>query len=436
MRFEERLPALEQSITNMPSLISQSIPEMSESDLRRMFRRIPVQLGRLDKKGAKQPQHLFYGGQYLPDYLLSLIDPSINAMANGAATFVQQNLSQWAQALSMLDLAVGADADEVKRFANTAAADLAAAVSRADAIIEQAQEEADAIAEIGSTTKAKQSTIAELVERISSDAARTSEARRTVDELLNPDGRAKLSLENAAKKARGIVDEISKFAVDTKNIVDTVAGDKKQLAQIVSDSNEALKGLKSKEIEAEQILNLASKAGLAASYIKETSRLESRSTIFTVVLYVTAIFTILAAAFWVLPEIEKGISKIDNSLTLWQVLSLTLLRATALAPLVYVLYFTNKRISEIELLRMDYAEKAAASLAYSGYEDQMKSDANLLYQLKTGLLRKFSQNPERLLQKSTWKTSARIKNGDLEVNANHEERILEKSAQANDDKSN
>lgn len=405
---------------------------MSESDLRRMFRRVPVQLGRLDKKGAKQPQHLFYGGQYLPDYLLSLIDPSINAMANGAATFIQQQLPGWAHALQMLDLAVGADADEVRRFANTAAADLAAAVSRADAIIEQAQAEANAIEEIGSTTKAKQSTIAELVERISSDAARTSEARRTVDELLNPDGRSKLSLENAAKRARGTVDEISKLAVDTKKIVDDVENDKKEISQILSESNNTLNALKLKETEAEQILNLSSKAGLAASYTKETSRLELRSHIFTIVLYITAIITILIAAFWVLPEIEKGIDNTSGKLTLWQALSLTLLRATVLAPLVYVLYFTNKRISEIELLRMDYAEKAAASLSYSGYKDQMESDSDLLHQLKNSLLKKFSQHPERLLQKPNRKTSAQIKNVGLDVRADHEEGYSRNSMQPED----
>ena len=64
-----------------------------------------------------------------------------------------------------------------------------------------------------------------------------------------------------------------------------------------------------------------------------------------------------------------------------------------------MLYFTNKQIRTLEMLRMDYAEKAAASLAYSGYRDEMGRDATLLERLKGSLLMKFSEHPERLLRK-------------------------------------
>ena len=63
------------------------------------------------------------------------------------------------------------------------------------------------------------------------------------------------------------------------------------------------------------------------------------------------------------------------------------------------MFFTNRQISAAETLRMDYAEKAAASLAYSGYRDEMAADKSLLDRLRGSLLLKFAEHPERLLRK-------------------------------------
>jgi hypothetical protein len=91
-----------------------------------------------------------------------------------------------------------------------------------------------------------------------------------------------------------------------------------------------------------------------------------------------------------------------------QALSMTLLRALTLGPLVYVIFFTNRRISTLEILRMDYAEKAAASLSYSGYREQMTADDDLLHQLKASLLSKFHDHPERLLRGHATSTMAKV----------------------------
>ena len=67
------------------------------------------------------------------------------------------------------------------------------------------------------------------------------------------------------------------------------------------------------------------------------------------------------------------------------------------------------------MLRMDYAEKVAASLAYSGYREEMEQDADLLRQLKAGLLVKFSNEPERLLSSHHSRTKASVRTHGFEV---------------------
>ena len=88
-----------------------------------------------------------------------------------------------------------------------------------------------------------------------------------------------------------------------------------------------------------------------------------------------------------------------------------------MAPLVYVIYFTQKTLSSIELLRMDYAEKSAASLAYSGYKDQMEADPDLIKQLQASLLMKFSEHPERLLHSGKYHSKAKVKTAGFEAEA-------------------
>lgn len=175
--------------------------------------------------------------------------------------------------------------------------------------------------------------------------------------------------------------------------------------------SEALQVIKA---DAEKILSLSSQAGLAASYKAEGKELSTKSMIFTGILYLPALSTLVIAIFYVLPGLQAALAG-DENIDVTHALLATLLRASVLAPLVYVIYFTTKRISALETLRLDYAEKAAASLAYSGYRDQMTSDEDLLRQLKSSLLTKFHEHPERLLRPGSSSTLARVSTPGLEL---------------------
>jgi hypothetical protein len=412
--FEERIPAIERAVREMPGDISETVPGLTKERLLRFFKRFAVLLGRLDKKGAKHPQFLWVDGLLASDGVLSQTDAAIASIANGAAYFAQNHLSPLLRYSDALEKAIGADPDEIKTLAGSVAADMAIAVSQTDDLRQKGESNVNALQALEQSARELLRSFSAIVDQAKADAERAGAARRSVEQMVNPDGRNKTSLEALARRARERIAEI--------DAIFSSAGDQLKTAEQASlaasaqkaDADTILDILRELRKEAEQVLNLSSQAGLAASYKTESQRLEKRSTVFTIILYSSAIVTILLAAFYVLPELNKALTS-TNNVGIWESLSFTILRASVLAPLIYVIYFTTKRISSLEILRMDYAEKAAASLAYSGYREQVDSDEDLLRQLKGSLLIKFAEHPERLLRVEETSTAARIKTAGFEA---------------------
>lgn len=404
--FEEHLPAIEQAIKQMPGDIDDIVPGMTRARLQRFFQRFSIQLGRIDKRGAKHPQHLMIDNQIAPTLLLNSIDNAINHLNAGAATFVQHSFSLFVRIQSALDQAVGTDVEQTKKLASSVAADLTQAVVKSDELIAKANQSAKTLDELGKGGQKSKEGIDELIEKIDSDAARITKIRASLEEMTNPDGRRSTSLETLARKAKKLIGEIDKAkeemgnkAIEINKLLESATDSESGITQINEDI------LKTK-LEAEKILNLSSQAGLAASYKQESDRLKDNASYYTYILYGVTILTLLIAVCYVLPAVSSLITN-ENKVDGWQAFSLTLLRVSTLAPLVYALFFTTKRISQLEVLRMDYAEKAAASLAYSGYREQMENDTDLLQKLKESLLIKFSEHPERLLNKE--KVTSKLK---------------------------
>jgi hypothetical protein len=233
--------------------------------------------------------------------------------------------------------------------------------------------------------------------------------------MVNPDGRNRNSLESLARRARERISEIDNattVSIEQREKIGTLISEIEKEREKIATLEQEISTIKT---TAEQILNLSSQAGLAASYKTESDVLEKRAKNFTCVLYGATALTLGIALCYVLPEISKLVTNQTDQVDGWEAFSLTLLRLSALAPLVYLIYFTTKRVSQLETLRMDYAEKAAASLAYSGYRDQMDVDEELLRQLKGSLLIKFAEHPERLLRTKETTTSARAKTANFEA---------------------
>ena len=216
--------------------------------------------------------------------------------------------------------------------------------------------------------------------------------------MLSSDGRQRASLEGLVKRVQSRETEIKAIldaSIRSRDETHNLLG---QTRDLVNDVIKLQSSVENSDTEAKKVLGLSAQAGLARSYLTESKKLEFRSNLFTGLLYLTVSITIALAAFYVLPSLEHAIEHGTNDQQ--SKLLVTLLRASILAPLVFVLYFTTKQISSIETLRMDYAEKAAASLAYSGYRDEMSADPSLLERLRGSLLLKFAEHPERLLRKT------------------------------------
>ena len=222
--------------------------------------------------------------------------------------------------------------------------------------------------------------------------------RQAVEKLASGDGRHTKSLEALKKQAEEKL-EVIETVLDNANTANDRTNNALQ-GLIVAEERFSSTDREVLEIKqrASEVLALSSQAGLASSYLAESKKLERTSGWFTVVLYATALVSLGVAAFYVLPTLEKSVSGTHEQFST-EAAYLTLLRATVLAPLIYILYYTTKRISSLETLRMDYAEKAAASLAYSGYKGEMSEDMPLLEQLRGSLLLRFAEHPERLLRK-------------------------------------
>jgi hypothetical protein len=414
-QFDERMPAIEQAINQMPGDIEEIVPGMTRGRLKRFFQRFSIQLGRLDKYGPKHPQHLVIDGQIVPQVLIANIDNAISHLQASASTFSQNSFYLFVRLQEALERAVGADPEQIKLIASSVAADLSLAVSRTDELTAQAQASTEKLAASEEAGRKSGEQLKELIEQVRLDADKTAKARVSVEQMVNPDGRNRNSLESLARRARERISEIDSattVSIEQREKIGTLISEIEKEREKIATLEQEISTIKT---TAEQILNLSSQAGLAASYKTESDVLEKRAKNFTCVLYGATALTLGIALFYVLPEISKLVTNQTDQVDGWEAFSLTLLRLSALAPLVYLIYFTTKRVSQLETLRMDYAEKAAASLAYSGYRDQMDVDEELLRQLKGSLLIKFAEHPERLLRTKETTTSARVKTANFEA---------------------
>lgn len=412
-KYGEKLPSLLAAVDNMPGNIADLVPNASKDDLRRFFRQIDPLLGRLDK-GARRPLDLFVDGQYAPSYLMTTIDHALNQMPSGAATLMQNSFPVLVRIKEALHRGVGTDADEIKRLSSSVAADLGAAVERSDQLSSTAHKNADLIADLGDQAASKLNEISKSLEQSQAAAASSSKVAADLRALVNPDGRNRNSLENQARRARELVTEIT----DAKNQLNVAMDDAKTVGQalinIKAEASQTLNDAQKVEVEAQKILNLSSQAGLAASFRVESNRLSNYVNYYTAGLYLTGVIVSAIAIFYIIPALNEAIMS-KNAENWGKISTILLIRTAAVAPFIFLIYFTTKRISQLELLRMDYTEKAVASLAFSGYKDQMDDDDGLIKQLMGSLLIKFSEHPERLLRQGTSRTTAKVKSPGFEV---------------------
>lgn len=327
----------------------------------------------------------------------------------GPSSFANGSFKTIIRANEALDQAVGTDTSRLRSLAANVATDLNSIVSRNEDLVSRAQASSAAVAQITHEAENSKERLSELTRQIAAEAQTAAKLRSDLEQALNPDARFKSSLESLSRRARERVSEIDSAKAESVTVVDTIKANLSASDLTLQAAEDDLSSLRELKTEAEGVLQLSSQAGLAASYKQEAKRLGWRALTFTILLYAASALTIWFAVNQVIPGMADAVAKIGPTFSATEALSVDFLRLLLISPLAYVIYFTSGRVHDLELLRMDYSEKSAASLAYSGYSQQMNADPQLLNQLKASLLMKFSEHPERLLGRGRATSKASIK---------------------------
>lgn len=401
--FDEALTDARRAVLSNSNLIREFIPSFYSRDFDRLTGSISDLLELVDKEKIDHPEYLAHSSGSISRLAVDVASQVQSSFESGAGHFVQNSLPSLLLVEERLLKATGNYYYKVRNVKDRQVREIGKLASESMEARNKAIKAKDEADEVLSQFNEAATKLGEIENRISESANRVEELRKTIETLASDDGRGK-SLEalkrHALKKIDDIEDVVAKGQAARKS---AEAGNVAlKDARALFDTRQAqIDELRS---EAELVLGLSNQAGLASSYMKESQKLNFRSLSYTVILYIVSGITAAIAAFYVLPNIEASVRTGSGDM-----LSITLLRATILAPLVYVIYFTTKQISSIETLRMDYAEKAAASLAYSGYKGEMSQDQPLLESLRGSLLMKFAEHPERLLRKHSSREGFELK---------------------------
>lgn len=396
-RFDELTTEARRLVVNKGGEIRAIIPGFYGQDFDRLTKSISKLLEKVDKGSVDHPEYLAHSSGNIAEYAIQVLQGVPSSLESGASHFVQTTLPTILACEEKLLKAVGHYFFQVRDIKDRQVREIQKLAEESVGYRETARKSSVIAKELGESIEGISKTAEALKTQSSDDAQKIAETRELAEKLASGDGRGK-SLEAFRRIAEGKIESIDTVLNKASTSSTKADASLKRLEEVAGKFDETRSDLDSIKAQAEAVLSLSNQAGLASSYLKESQKLAFKSTVFTGILYLTSIATALIAAFYVLPSLEHTITSNGGNLS-DRALPVTLLRATILAPLVYVIYFTTRQISSLETLRMDYAEKAAASLAYSGYKEEMSEDTSLLDRLRGSLLLKFAEHPERLLRR-------------------------------------
>ncbi len=396
-RFDEAAIEARRLVVNNGGEIRNILPQFYGTDFDRLTKSISSLLERIDKGSVDHAEYLAHSSGNVGDLSVNVIEGIPASLESGASHFVQTTLPTLLLCEERLQKAVGNYYYKVKTIRNRQLTEIQKLAEEALKYRNEALGAKKDSIEIQESSQSALEVIENKKETINAAYEKVGEIRNLVEKLASGDGRGK-SLESLKRRAEEKLSSIEDVLANASKASSLASESIESLNSALSEIEEAQKEIETTKIEAKLVMGLSSQAGLANSYLQESRKLARRSYIFTAILYITSLCAAAIAALYVLPSLEHTISN-DAGSFLERAIPTTMLRATVLAPLVYVIYFTTRQISSLETLRMDYAEKAAASLAYSGYKGEMSEDGSLLERLRSSLLLKFAEHPERLLRK-------------------------------------
>ena len=278
--FDQRVPQINAAIDAMPGDIESIISGLTRQKLKRFFQRFSVLFGRLDKNGAKLPQHLTYEGSTVPEYIIDNIDLVISQLGSGAATFSYNIFPTFVSLQDKLEQAVGLDADALKRTSIAAARDLSASISQSDELLARSKENADKLTAIMAAAGSAEASISEAHREAKNNSKAIADFRNRVEQLLSEDGRQRGSLDSLIRRTKAKEEEIREIA-DAAGALRSDIDELKGLVQAkANEISVLLSSVSESDSEAKRVLGLSAQAGLARSYLTESKKLQNKAYVF------------------------------------------------------------------------------------------------------------------------------------------------------------
>lgn len=399
-QFDAKIGSLETAVNAVIAQVERQLPGFNRRAASRLFASLRASLFRVDKGKVKHPEFLAHSNGSVPQHVITSLDDALNYANQGGAAFAQHALPNLVFLQERLERASGVEARELEEFQVAAVADIRAMVSESEEMTARLLEAGQKAESARAKSESDASKLDTYLSEATSALAEVSEIRRKVDNLASGDGRTGKSIEKQLQIATEKAQKVKEVHDDIVKILEQTQEAKERVDTNLGRSNIEYEKIKSIRSESESVLKLATQAGLAASYRSERETVKKQQNIYTGVFYSAILIILCVAIFYVLPAFE-GFIIAEGAIEPIQAAFIAFTRVAVLAPLIWAVHFTSQRIQKLEILQVDYAEKAAASLAYSGYRSEMEADPDLLLRLKDGLLTRFSEHPERLLRTSS-----------------------------------
>lgn len=431
-QYDEKLKAYEPHIQALPTLTT-LIGELTRPRLRAFFQRSSILLGNVDKGKVRRAVYLAHGNGHVGNFAIANLDQIPN-YATDPHGFIQQVLVPQIEFQKRLEQAVGLPGREAEILRQQVAQEISHHVDVSENLLSELKKRGEGVEKSAAETTKMVDDVRTKTDEASLIITRAEKFRERL-EKLDSDARHSDSIERLVKAVRQKITDAEEAAEKISPLVETATAGHALILNLQTTAGDAITRIDEIELKANKILGLSSQAGLANSYINERKKLEFNKLLYTGIFYLGIGIMALVAAMYVIPAFENLVTPmpasegIPTSNDIWQKTLILAIRSAILAPFVWAIIFTSNRVRKIETLELDYAEKAAASLAYHGYKSEMESDHSLLERLKSGLLVRFSEHPERLLRTTPPTTEIeaqslgfRLKSKVGELSTNHEEK--------------
>lgn len=397
-QFDTHVAEANSRVANHTVELGETLVGLHPAQVRRLLANISKMLGQVDRKEARHPEYLAASPRSVPERAVELVASIPPAFDSGTAHFVQNVLPPLVDVERRLMEAIGTSAFNVQQIKNQQIKAIDRLQSNATTVYGRAHKAMEDAEQAAANAAKNLENLDGILSSASTDSEKVGEIRKLAEKLSRGNA-SQNPLEALVRTARERSEEIDAIKARAAHSEKAAAASAETSAKHQAESAVSLESLQASDQQADDILRNATQAGLAGAYKIERDNLAREQTKFALAFYGIILAIIAYAAVFLLPIFRDMIGVNGNHISGQDGALMLFVRLAILSPVVWALFFTNRRFRYLETLQMDYAAKTSTALAYSGYIDEMDADPELSKRLKDGLVMRFLEHPSRLLGK-------------------------------------